>query len=99
MSYLKSKGENQRNVCLIPLSAHGTNPASAQMAGMKVIPVNVSLDGGIDIDDLAKKAEQYSNELACLMITYPSTNGVFESTIADICSLIHEHGGQVCVHG
>ena len=99
MSYLKSKGESQRNVCLIPLSAHGTNPASAQMAGMKVVPVNVSLDGAIDVEDLTKKAQHHSNELACLMITYPSTNGVFESTIADICSLIHDHGGQVYLDG
>ena len=72
---------------MIPLSAHGTNPASAQMAGMKVVPVNVDIDGAIDMADLTKKAQQYSNDLACLMITYPSTNGVFETTIADICNL------------
>ena len=95
MSYLESKGEKQRNVCLIPVSAHGTNPASAQMAGMKVVVVNVDHNGGVDMEDLHRKIIQHSNELACLMITYPSTNGVFETTIADICNMIHEHGGQV----
>ena len=82
MSYLRSKGENQRNVCLIPLSAHGTNPASAQMAGMKVVPVNVDIDGAVDMQDLQRKVVQYTKDLACVMITYPSTNGVFETTIA-----------------
>jgi glycine dehydrogenase len=86
-------------VCLIPLSAHGTNPASAQMAGMKVIPVGVSPDGSIDMDDLKKKTHHYSSQLACIMITYPSTNGVFEDNIADICNLIHDHGGQVYLDG
>ena len=99
MSYLASKGEVKRNVCLIPLSAHGTNPASAQMAGMRVVPVNVDVDGGVDMSDLHKKVEQHSEELACLMITYPSTNGVFESTIADICDMIHQNGGQVYLDG
>ena len=99
MSYLYSKGDKQRNVCLIPLSAHGTNPASAQMAGMKVIPVNIDINGAVDMDDLHRKVAQYSNELACLMITYPSTNGVFETTIADICKLIHDNGGQVYLDG
>lgn len=99
MSYLESRGDVERNVCLIPLSAHGTNPASAQMAGMRVVPVAVSNDGAVDMDDLHKKVETYSNELACLMITYPSTNGVFESTIADICTLVHDNGGQVYLDG
>merc|ERR1719220_2377593 len=99
MSYLESKGEKQRNVCLIPVSAHGTNPASAQMAGMKVVVVNVDHNGGVDMEDLHRKIIQHSNELACLMITYPSTNGVFETTIADICNMIHEHGGQVYLDG
>merc|ERR1719249_36639 len=99
MSYLASKGEAERNVCLIPLSAHGTNPASAQMAGMKVVPVNVAIDGSIDVEDLKAKAVAHFKDLACLMITYPSTNGVFESTIADICNLIHENGGQVYLDG
>lgn len=99
MSYLASKGEKQRNVCLIPISAHGTNPASAQMAGMKVIPVNVDSDGAVDMTDLKSKIEQFANELACLMITYPSTNGVFESTISEICNMVHEYGGQVYLDG
>jgi len=98
-SYLTSKGQANRDVCLIPLSAHGTNPASAQMAGMKVVPIIVDEDGSISMDDLTKKAEKYADDLACLMITYPSTNGVFESTIAEICSLIHDHGGQVYLDG
>jgi len=95
MSYLESQGRTERNVCLIPLSAHGTNPASAQMAGMKVVPVAVDEDGGVDMNDLRKKVSAHSADLACIMITYPSTNGVFEGTIADICDLVHEHGGQV----
>ena len=95
MSYLASKGEAERNVCLIPLSAHGTNPASAQMAGMRVVPVEVAQDGSIDFHDLQAKAVAHSKDLGALMITYPSTNGVFESTIADICQLIHDNGGQV----
>ena len=99
MSYLKSKGQSNRNVCLIPLSAHGTNPASAQMAGMRVVPVNVDINGAVDMNDLTKKVEQFSKDLACLMITYPSTNGVFETTIADICNLVHDHGGQVYLDG
>jgi glycine dehydrogenase len=99
MSYLRNKGEHGRNVCLIPLSAHGTNPASAQMAGMRVIPVNVDINGAVDMEDLHRKVEQYSTELACLMITYPSTNGVFETTVAEICTLIHDHGGQVYLDG
>jgi glycine dehydrogenase len=98
MSYLSSNGEPQRDVCLIPLSAHGTNPASAQMAGMKVVPVGVDEDGGVDMNDLRKKIVQNSSKLACIMITYPSTNGVFEGTIAEICDLVHEHGGQVWIH-
>ena len=80
--FLGEKG--QRNVCLIPVSAHGTNPASAQMAGMRVVPVNVDINGAVDMSDLQKKIIHHSDELACLMITYPSTNGVFETTIAGI---------------
>ena len=99
MSYLESKGQKQRDVCLIPVSAHGTNPASAQMAGMKVVPISVDINGAVDMNDLHKKILKHSNELACLMITYPSTNGVFETTIADICNMIHEHGGQVYLDG
>ena len=99
MSYLSSKGEGHRNVCLIPLSAHGTNPASAQMAGMKVVPVAVNEDGGVDMDDLKGKISEHSKSLACMMITYPSTNGVFESTIADICDVVHCAGGQIYLDG
>ncbi|ODM96036.1 Glycine dehydrogenase (decarboxylating) [Orchesella cincta] len=92
-SYLEAKGEGHRNVCLIPVSAHGTNPASAQMAGMKVEPINVKKDGSIDIKHLQAKIEKHKNELSCLMITYPSTNGVFEETVADVCQMIHDAGG------
>lgn len=93
-SYLEAKGEGHRNVCLIPVSAHGTNPASAQMAGMKVEPINVKRDGSIDVKHLQAKIEKHKNELSCLMITYPSTNGVFEETVADVCQMIHDAGGS-----
>lgn len=93
-SYLEGKGEGHRNVCLIPVSAHGTNPASAQMAGMKVEPINVLKDGSIDIKHLQAKIDKHRNELSCLMITYPSTNGVFEETVADVCQMIHDAGGH-----
>jgi glycine dehydrogenase len=86
-------------VCLIPTSAHGTNPASAVMCAMKVVPVACSANGDIDVADLRAKAEQHSRNLAALMITYPSTHGVFEETIVDICALIHAHGGQVYMDG
>ena len=99
MSYLESKGETQRNVCLIPLSAHGTNPASAQMAGMKVVPIKTRPDGTVDTDDVKAKVEKHKHDLACLMITYPSTNGVFESTVSDICDMVHGAGGQVYLDG
>lgn len=96
-SYLEGKDEGHRNVCLIPVSAHGTNPASAQMAGMKVEPINVKKDGSIDIKHLQAKIEKHKNELSCLMITYPSTNGVFEETVADVCQMIHDAGGQYTI--
>ena len=92
-------GDPNRNVCLIPSSAHGTNPASAQMAGMKVVVVNCDKDGNVDLDDLTKKAEEHSSELAALMVTYPSTHGVFEEHIKDICDVIHKHNGQVYMDG
>lgn len=98
MSYLEGKGETQRDVCLIPLSAHGTNPASAQMAGMQVVPI-ATTEGLIDMEDLKKKLKQFENNLACIMITYPSTNGVFEETVAEICDLVHDAGGQVYLDG
>ncbi|XP_039261071.1 glycine dehydrogenase (decarboxylating), mitochondrial-like [Styela clava] len=98
-AYLRAKGEQKRTVCLIPTSAHGTNPASAQMCGMQVVPVKVNKAGSIDLDDLSKKANKYADFLAAIMLTYPSTNGVFEDDIMDTCNLIHELGGQVYVDG
>ena len=97
--YHNSRGESHRNVCLIPTSAHGTNPASAQMVGWKVVPVNSADNGDIDIDDFKAKAELYSNELAGCMITYPSTHGVFEKTVHSVCDITHIHGGQVYIDG
>ena len=94
-----SRGEGRRNVCLIPASAHGTNPASAVMAGFTVVPVACDRDGNIDVADLRAKAELHRGELAALMITYPSTHGVFETGVRDICQLIHENGGQVYMDG
>ncbi len=98
-AYHKDRGDHQRKIALIPSSAHGTNPASAVMAGMKVVVVKCDERGNIDVEDLKAKAEQYSNELSCLMITYPSTHGVFESSVKEITSIIHEHGGQVYMDG
>jgi len=95
----ESKGNHHRNICLIPSSAHGTNPASAVMAGMKVIVTKSTDKGNIDVDDLREKAELHKDNLACLMVTYPSTHGVFESTIKEITELIHERGGQVYMDG
>jgi glycine dehydrogenase len=98
-AYHLSRNDPQRDVCLIPLSAHGTNPASAVMAGMRVVGVACSADGNIDVADLRAKAELHSDKLAALMITYPSTHGVFEEGIREICALIHQHGGQVYMDG
>jgi glycine dehydrogenase len=95
----KSRGEGHRNVCLIPASAHGTNPASAQMVGMQVVVVACDKDGNVDLADLEAKARAHSAELAAIMVTYPSTHGVFESGIRRICDIVHEHGGQVYVDG
>ena len=97
--YHESRGEGHRNICLIPSSAHGTNPASAQMANMKVVIVNCDEEGNVDFEDLKAKAEEVSDNLSCLMITYPSTHGVYEEAIKDICNLVHEHGGQVYMDG
>lgn len=97
--YHQSRGEGHRNIALIPASAHGTNPASAAMAGMKVIVTKTTPEGNIDIEDLKAKAEQYKNELSCVMITYPSTHGVYESGIKQITNIIHENGGQVYMDG
>ena len=97
--YLESQGQGQRNVCLIPSSAHGTNPASAVMAGMKVVVVKCDDNGNVDVDDLKAKAEEHADDLAALMITYPSTHGVFEEAIREICDIIHGAGGQVYMDG
>jgi glycine dehydrogenase len=98
-NYHLANGDTHRDICLIPTSAHGTNPASAQMAGMKVVPVKVSDNGDIDLEDFRAKAEQYSANLSCIMITYPSTHGVFEETVREICEITHKHGGQVYLDG
>ena len=98
-AYHASRGEAGRDVCLIPSSAHGTNPATAQMAGMRVVVVNCDERGNVDVADLQLKAEQHRTQLAALMITYPSTHGVFEDAITRICDIIHEHGGQVYLDG
>ena len=95
----RAQGNDQRDVCLIPSSAHGTNPASAVMAGMKVVVVGCDRDGNVDLKDLEAKAAQHAERLAALMVTYPSTHGVFEEAIKDICALVHRHGGQVYMDG
>jgi glycine dehydrogenase len=98
-AYHKSRGEEHRNVCLIPSSAHGTNPATAQMAGMQVVVVQCDERGNVDVADLKAKAEQHANDLAAIMITYPSTHGVFEEAVGQICEIVHAHGGQVYIDG
>jgi glycine dehydrogenase len=97
--YHESRGEGHRKVCLIPTSAHGTNPASAVMCGMKVVAVACDDQGNIDVEDLKAKAQKHSQELAALMVTYPSTHGVFEEHIREICTIVHDHGGQVYMDG
>ena len=97
-AFHKSNDEN-RNICLIPKSAHGTNPASAQMVGLKVVPVDCDAEGNIDIDDLKEKASTHSTNLSSLMITYPSTHGVFETSVSQVCEIIHSHGGLVYIDG
>ena len=97
--YHASRGEARRNVCLIPTSAHGTNPASAVMAGLKVVPVATLKDGDVDLADLRAKADAHARDLAALMVTYPSTHGVFEPTIREICEIVHGYGGQVYMDG
>jgi glycine dehydrogenase len=94
-----SRGEGHRNVCLIPSSAHGTNPASANMAGLRVVVVACDDSGNVDIADLEKKAAEHAKDLACIMITYPSTHGVFEAGVTQVCEIVHKHGGQVYVDG
>jgi glycine dehydrogenase len=97
--YHQSRGEGHRNICLIPSSAHGTNPASANMVGMKVVVTACDANGNVDLADLRKKAEEHSANLACVMVTYPSTHGVFEEGIKELCEIVHGHGGQVYVDG
>ena len=97
--YHASRGEAHRNICLIPASAHGTNPASAALANLQVVVVACDANGNIDVDDLRAKAEQHSANLACIMITYPSTHGVFETRVKEICDVVHQHGGQVYIDG
>ncbi|CAN5337923.1 aminomethyl-transferring glycine dehydrogenase [soil metagenome] len=98
-AYHESRGEPHRDVCLIPKSAHGTNPASAVMAGMRVVVVATDESGNVDLDDLRARSEAHADDLAALMITYPSTHGVFETAIREICEIVHEHGGQVYLDG
>jgi len=98
-AFHRSNGDQQRKICLIPESAHGTNPASAQMAGMKVVPISCDKKGNIDLEDLKEKATHHSDELAAIMITYPSTHGVFETTVSEVCKIIHDHGGKVYIDG
>ena len=97
--YHASRGETERDVCLIPASAHGTNAASAAMAGMRVVVVACDDNGNVDVDDLEAKIAQHADRLAALMVTYPSTHGVFEERIGDICARVHDHGGQVYLDG
>ena len=98
-AYHEANGDHHRNVMLIPISAHGTNPASAVMAGMKVVVVKALENGYIDVEDLKAKAEQHADDLAGIMITYPSTYGVYEETVKEITDIIHQHGGQVYMDG
>ena len=97
--YHESRGDSDRDVCLIPSSAHGTNPASAQMCGMKVVVVKCDDQGNVDVDDLQTKSEKHGANLAAIMVTYPSTHGVFEEKITEICGIVHDHGGQVYIDG
>ena len=97
--YQAANGQGHRNICLIPKSAHGTNPATAQMCGLQVVVVDCDENGNVDVADLKAKAEKYSEDLCCLMLTYPSTHGVFEEAVKDICATVHAHGGQVYMDG
>ena len=98
-AFHESTGQGHRNICLIPSSAHGTNPASAQMVGMQVVVTACDANGNVDLADLQAKCEQHSANLACVMITYPSTHGVFEMQVKELCALVHQHGGRVYVDG
>jgi glycine dehydrogenase len=98
-AYHRSRGQEQKNVCLIPSSAHGTNAASAVMAGMRVVVVGALSDGTVDLEDLGRKCEEHGDHLAAMMVTYPSTHGVYEDGVSDMCALVHRHGGQVYIDG
>ena len=98
-AYHQARGEGHRNVCLIPESAHGTNPASAQMCGMKVVVTRCDANGNVDVQDIRAQAEKHSANLAAILITYPSTHGVFEEDVVEICEIVHAHGGQVYTDG
>ena len=97
--YHESRGEGYRNICLIPTSAHGTNPATAVMCGMKVVPVRCNKQGEIDMEDVQEKLAKHGKNISCAMITYPSTHGVFESNIKKLTGMIHDAGGQVYLDG
>ena len=97
--YHESRGDHQRNICLVPTSAHGTNPATAQLCGMKIVPINCDENGNIRADEVEEKAKQFAEKLSCIMITYPSTHGVFESSVKDCCDSVHKYGGQVYMDG
>lgn len=97
--YHESRGDFHRNVCLIPTSAHGTNPASAALVNMKIVVVECDAQGNINVEDFKKKAEIHKDNLSCTMITYPSTHGVFESAIVELCDIMHKYGGQVYMDG
>ncbi|MEM8176066.1 beta-eliminating lyase-related protein, partial [Morganella morganii] len=98
-AYHQSRGDSQRDICLIPSSAHGTNPATASMVGMRVVVVACDARGNVDVEDLRYKASEHKERLAALMITYPSTHGVFEEAIREICAIVHDCGGQVYIDG
>lgn len=97
--YHESRGDHHRNICLVPTSAHGTNPATAQLCGMKIVPINCDENGNIRADEVEEKAKQFADKLSCIMITYPSTHGVFESGVKDCCDSVHKYGGQVYMDG
>ena len=98
-AWQEARGQGQRDVCLIPSSAHGTNPASAMMAGLKVVVTKCDEAGNVDLDDLKAKCAQHADQLACIMITYPSTHGVFETQVKEVCEVVHQHGGRVYLDG
>jgi len=91
--YHESRGDHERNICLCPLSAHGTNPATAAICGMKIVPIGHDENGNMNLQEVKDKAKQYASKLSCMMITYPSTHGVYESDVKEICDIVHKYGG------